>query len=282
MATAGQLTFTRRLGPAARLLIWSAIGLALVVLDARIDALDYLKSGFSSVMAPIQRIARVPFDLASEVSGFLVRHRELQQARDGLLQERARLFAELYAKRDLERENTALRELLALARRPGQKTVAAGILYQGQDWFARRVTIDRGASIGLTAGRPVIDAQGLVGQLTHVYAETSEVTLVSHNDQLTPVLIERTGQRALAAGGNQADRIELRFVPVHADVVVGDVLLTSGIDRVYPAGLPVARVTRVTRPQGSPYARIDCAPLAGLARDRAVLVLLPVNAERRP
>lgn len=275
MAAPSQLTFTRRLGPAARLLIWTVAGLVLVVGDARLGALDFLKNGFSSVMAPVQRIARAPFDVAAEIGGFLVRHRELQQAHERMLRERAALYAELDAKRDLERENAQLRELLALARRPGRKAVAASVLYQGQDWFVRRVMLDRGAADGLVAGSPVVDAQGLVGQVTRVFATTSEVTLVSHNDQLTPVMVARTGLRALAAGGNQADRLELRFVPVHADVVAGDVLLTSGIDRVYPPGLPVARVVRVTRPQGSPYARIECEPLAGFSRDRALVVLLP-------
>jgi rod shape-determining protein MreC len=275
MATPGQLTFARRLGPAARLAIWVLVGVALVVTDSRVGLMDVLKRGFSGVLAPIERVARAPFDFAAEIGGFLVRHRALQEANARLAQERATLYAEFYAKRDLEQENARLRELLGLARRPGRTAIAASILYQGQDWFARRVTIDRGAASGLVAGLPVVDAQGLVGQLTRVYSTTSEVTLVTHNDQLTPVMVERTGERALAAGGTQADRLELRFVPVHADVVPGDRLLTSGIDGVYPPGLPVARVLRVTRPQGSPYARIECVPLAGLARDRAVLVLRP-------
>jgi rod shape-determining protein MreC len=275
MATPGQLTFARRLGPAARLAIWVLVGVALVVTDSRVGLMDVLKRGFSGVLAPIERVARAPFDFAAEIGGFLVRHRALQEANARLAQERATLYAEFYAKRDLEQENARLRELLGLARRPGRTAIAASILYQGQDWFARRVTIDRGAASGLVAGLPVVDAQGLVGQLTRVYSTTSEVTLVTHNDQLTPVMVERTGERALAAGGTQADRLELRFVPVHADVVPGDRLLTSGIDGVYPPGLPVARVLRATRPQGSPYARIECVPLAGLARDRAVLVLRP-------
>jgi rod shape-determining protein MreC len=275
MATPGQLTFARRLGPAARLAIWVLVGVALVVTDSRVGLMDVLKRGFSGVLAPIERVARAPFDFAAEIGGFLVRHRALQEANARLAQERATLYAEFYAKRDLEQENARLRELLGLARRPGRTAIAASILYQGQDWFARRVTIDRGAASGLVAGLPVVDAQGLVGQLTRVYSTTSEVTLVTHNDQLTPVMVERTSERALAAGGTQADRLELRFVPVHADVVPGDRLLTSGIDGVYPPGLPVARVLRVTRPQGSPYARIECVPLAGLARDRAVLVLRP-------
>ena len=282
MATPGQLMFARRLSPAVRLLIWILFGLTLVVLDVRLGALEVMRSGFSHLMQPIQHVMLAPFDMAAEIGGFLVRHRDLQQERDRLLKERVKLQADLHAERDVNRENTELRELLALGHRSGQSTVAASILYQGQDWFSRRVTIDRGASSGLRAGWPVIDAQGLVGQLTHIYPVTSEVTLISNGDQLTPVFVQRTGQRALVAGSSQVDMLELRFLPVHADVQTGDVLLTSGIDRVYPPGLPVARITRVTRPQGGPYARIECTPLAGIARDRALLVLTAVAEGGRP
>ncbi|MDO9220167.1 MAG: rod shape-determining protein MreC, partial [Thiobacillus sp.] len=110
------------------------------------------------------------------------------------------------------------------------------------------------------------------GQLSQVYPGTSEVTLVSSPEQLTPVFIERTGQRGLAAGSGRG-QMELRYMPSHTDVRVNDRLLTSGIDRVYPGGIPVARVTRVSRSQSGPYLRVACVPLAGLDRSRAVLVL---------
>jgi rod shape-determining protein MreC len=119
----------------------------------------------------------------------------------------------------------------------------------------------------------VVDASGLVGQLSQVYPGTSEVTLVSSPEQLTPVFVERTGQRGLVAGSGRG-QLELRYMPTHIDVRVNDRLLTSGIDRVYPAGIPVARVTRVSRSQSSPYLRVEGVPLAGLERSRAVLVLL--------
>jgi rod shape-determining protein MreC len=119
----------------------------------------------------------------------------------------------------------------------------------------------------------VVDASGLVGQVSRVYPESSEVTLVSSPDQLTPVFVERTGQRGLAAGSGHG-QMELRYMPAQTDIRAGDRLLTSGIDRLYPAGIPVARVSRVYRSQSSPYLRVECLPLAGLDRSRAVLVLI--------
>lgn len=273
MATPGQLMFARGLQPSTRLILWIVVSAGLAFIDVRFGALDVVRSGFSQLMRPLQRAVLVPFDVGNEISGFLVRHRELQQQRDALLNERVQLNRALYASRDGQRANAELRALLKLARQQDRATVAAHILYQGQDWFSRRMVIDRGATSGIQAGAPVIDAQGLIGQVTRVYPASSEVTLVTHADQLTPVMVERTGQRALVAGGNEVDQLELRFVPTHTDLKPGDILLTSGIDKIYPAGLPVARVLRISTPQASPYARVECAPLGGVTRARLLLVL---------
>lgn len=277
MAMPGQLMFARRLGPTARLAIWFAIGVACVVLDVRYQAMEGLRSGLALLLEPVRVVLRAPTEVAVELDGFFTRHRLLQKERDELLAERARLRLDVEAARDLARENATLRALLGLRDRPGQRAIHAALLYQGHDWFTQRIMLDRGASSGLTDGLPVIDDAGLLGQLTRVYAGSSEVTLVSSPEQLTPVYIERTGQRGLAAGTGHG-RLELRYMPTQADVRVGDRLLTSGIDRVYPPALPVARITRITRSQSGPYLRVECAPLAGLDRARAVLVLAAAPA----
>ena len=273
MAMPGQLMFARRLGPTARLLIWLLVGASCVAVDARYHALDGLRSGFSLVLQPARAIMRTPFDIAAELGGFFVRHRLLQKERDALLTERARLLVDVNAAQELVRENAELRTLLQLQSRPGQRVVHAALLYRGHDWFAQRITLDQGGDAGLRRGLPVVDASGLVGQVSRVYPGSSEVMLVSSPGQLTPVLVERTGQRGLAAG-NGPSRLDLRYMPAQTDIRPGDRLLTSGIDRLYPAGIPVARVSRVSRSQSSPYLRVECLPLAGLDRSRAVLVLI--------
>jgi rod shape-determining protein MreC len=273
MAMPGQLMFARRLGPTARFLIWLLVGLSFVVLDVRYRALDGFRSGFSLLLQPVREAMRAPGDVATEIGGFFTRHRLLQKERDALLAERARLLLELDAAQDLRRENAELRTLLQLRARPGQQVVRAALLYKGHDWFSQRITLDQGAAAGLRSGLPVVDAQGLVGQVSRVYPRSSDVTLVSSPGHLTPVHVERTGQRGLAAGGGLG-QLELRYMPAQTDIRVGDRLLTSGIDRIYPAGIPVARVSRVSRSRSSPYLRVECTPLAGLDRSRAVLLVL--------
>src|SRR5512143_3318898 len=269
----GQLMFARRLGPTARLTIWLLVGLSCVVVDVRYHALDGLRSGFSMLLQPVREVMRVPSEVAAELAGFFTRHRLLQRERDALLAERTQLLVGVNNAKELARENAELRALLKLQSRPGQQVVHAALLYQGHDWFAQRLTLDQGGGAGLRTGLPVVDADGLVGQLTRVYPGSSEVTLVSSAEQLTPVFIERTGQRGLAAGTGHG-QMELRYMPAQTDLRPGDHLLTSGIDRVYPAGIPVATISRVSRSQSSPYLRVDCLPLAGLDRSRGVLVLI--------
>jgi len=281
MAMPGQLMFARRLGPTARLSIWLLLGLACIVIDVRYHALEGLRSGFSLLLQPVRQAMRAPVDVAAELGGFFTRHRLLQKERDALLDERARLRVSENRANELSRENRELRALLQLRSRPGQQLVHAALLYRGHDWFAQRITLDQGADAGLRRGLPVVDAVGLVGQVTRVYPRSSDVTLVSSPDHLTPVYVERTGQRGLAAGGGRG-RLELRYMPVHTDIRPGDRLLTSGIDRVYPAGIPVGRIVSVSRLKTSPYLDIEGAPLAGLDRSRAVLVLVARPLERAP
>ncbi|MBZ0067677.1 MAG: rod shape-determining protein MreC [Thiobacillus sp.] len=281
MPTPGQLMFARRLGPTARLLIWLLIGVSCVVVDVRFHALDGLRSGFSLLLQPVRQVLRAPGDVATELSGFFTRHRQLQKERDALLAERARLAVGVNTAKELTRENAELRALLQLQARPGQRTVRAALLYRGHDWFAQRITLDQGATAGLRSGLPVVDARGLVGQVHRVYPGSSEVTLVSSPEQLTPVFVERTGQRGLAAGSGQG-RLVLRYMPAQTDIRPGDRLLTSGIDRVYPAGIPVARVNRVSRSQANPYLRVECLPMAGLDRSRAVLVVVAEPQVTKP
>jgi rod shape-determining protein MreC len=272
MAMPDQLMFARRLGPTARLLIWLLVGVSCVVLDSRYHAIDGLRSGFSLVLHPVRQILRAPTDLAAELGGFFTRHRALQKERDALLAERVRLLTDANAAQDMRRENAELRSLLQLPPRPGQQFVRAALLYQGHDWFSQRIMLDRGVLGGLRAGLAVVDAEGLVGQVSRVYPGSSEVTLVSSPGHLTPVQVERTGQRGLVAGSGRG-QLELRYMPTQTDIRKGDRLLTSGIDRVYPAGIPVARVSRVLRLQSGPYLKVECEPLAGLDRSRSVLVL---------
>jgi rod shape-determining protein MreC len=157
----------------------------------------------------------------------------------------------------------------------------AEVLYQTRDTFARRFVLDKGTQHGLAAGQPVVDAGGVIGQITRTFPLSSELTLVTDRNLSIPVQLNRTGLRAIAYGDAEPNRLELRYVAANADVLAGDTITTSGLDGLYPPGLPVGRVILVDHAGGSTFARILLEPAAAVDRSRMILVLQP-DASRLP
>src|SRR5690606_33877066 len=158
-----------------------------------------------------------------------------------------------YATR-LAEENSQLRRLLGVSEeRIGAPVVLVELLYEARTEFDQRLIINKGLSAGITAGNPLIDEQGLVGQVVRAGSVTSEVALITDKTVSVPVQILRNGLRAIAFSSDVPGKLELRYVPVDADIVLGDVLVTSGLGGWFSAGLPVARVESVRPDQVSGY-----------------------------
>jgi len=181
----------------------------------------------------------------------------------------------------VQHENDRLRALLELRPALTVRSQPAELLYEAADPYSRKVIIDRGVAHNVKPGSPVVNESGVLGQVTRVYLQSSEVTLLSDRDAAIPVLNQRSGKRG-AAFGSSGGTLELRYMAGNADVQAGDVLLTSGVDGVYPPGLPVATVTAVDRKVDSGFARIALAPAAGTDRVRHVLVLDPIGDQLPP
>jgi rod shape-determining protein MreC len=173
----------------------------------------------------------------------------------------------------LRAENARLRALLGARKRFGVSATAAEVVYAARDPFSRRIIIDKGMRAEVEAGQAVVDENGLLGQVTRVYPWLAEVTLVTDKSHFVPVQNLRNGLRAVLSGTGSDGVLELRFVPINADHRNGDELVTSGIDGVYPPGLPVARVSQVERSATQLFARITCTPLAGVSNHTQVLLL---------
>jgi rod shape-determining protein MreC len=184
----------------------------------------------------------------------------------------------------LAKENERLRTLLELRQATQTPGRAAEVLYDAADPYTRKIVIDQGLTHGIVAGSPVIDEHGVLGQVTQVQPFTSEITLVIDRDLSIPVQNTRTGARSVAFGDANAHGggLELRFMQANSDVQEGDLLTTSGVDGVYPAGLPVAKIDRIERRADSAFARIHCLPLALVSAARYVLVLAPTGAQTAP
>lgn len=268
----------------SKLMVFSALSVLLMVADGRFQWSQPLRAAVATTIAPVQWLVLQPIQAA----GYIQEHvtslesalRQATEAQRALAEQALRSMQV----EQLELENARLRELLDMRARAGAASLAAQVLYDTADPYTRRVVIDRGLRHGVQPGSPVIDASGVLGQVTQVYPLVSEVTLLVDRRQAIPVLNARTGVRGVAYGLSHAsgDGMELRYTLSNADINVGDLLTTSGVDGVYPPGIAVARVTRVERRAESTFTRILCEPLARMGGALHVLVLEPVAVEPRP
>ena len=252
-------------------------GLALLVVDARFRALEVVRQGLSMFTHPVQHLAHLPaqfFDNAGSYFASLVR---LQDENAQLKRARLENVATLLRSQQVEVENERLRKLLGVKERRQVSGQVAQILYSARDPYARRIVIDKGQQDKVVAGQPVIDDAGIVGQVTRVFPFVAEVTLITDKEQAVPVQVVRTGLRSVVFGLGSG-QLELRFVPANADVQNGDVLVTSGLDGIFPAGFPVAKVVHIESDTAYSFARIFCVPLAAVEHFSEVMVLDPLPA----
>ncbi len=262
---------------------FSLIAIALLVADYRMHSLPMMRQAIGTALYPAQMAALMPRDNLRRAQEYFSSLASLQKEIDDLRVKQASNAQALQQSAQLSAENTHLRNLLDSHARIPVKSVMSEILYDTRDAFTRKIVLDRGTQHGVALGQPVIDDISVVGQVTRVFMFTSEVTLLTDKDQAIPVQVVRNGLRSVAYGRGQSGLLELRFMAANADVKTGDLLATSGIDGVYPAGLAVAKVVQVENSSAGVFGRIVCQPLAGIDRNRQLLILLAdVNMPVRP
>lgn len=256
-----------------RLSFFTALSLVLLYADARFHYMESMRKVVGVVIYPLQRVADLPGEIGSRVGSFFVTQSSLQRENDRMARENFLNAGLLQNQQALIAENRHLRALLEMQERAEQSSVSAEILYFGRDPFSRKVIVDKGAMQDIEEGSSVVDDTGLIGQVTRTYPWTAEVALITDREQVVPVQVVRNGLRTVVFGVGYDGALDLRFMPVNADIENGDVLVTSGIDGVYPAGLPVAVVSNIERNAAYPFAKITCTPTAGVNRHRQVLVM---------
>jgi rod shape-determining protein MreC len=272
-----------RQGPSAlsKLAVFSALAIFLMVADARFKVMQPLRVVLASVLYPVQWLALQPVQWLQGGSDYFASQHSAQIARDEALRKLGLQAQRANQVEQLTLENGRLRKLLGLRERLHSAAMAAQVLYDAADPYTRKVIIDKGLADHVGLGSPVLDEHGVLGQVTRVYPLISEVTLITDRDHATPVLNARTSARGVVFGDmtSHADAMELRFMAANADVTEGDLLTTSGVDGVYPPGLPVARIEKVERRVDAAFARIYCVPLALVAGASHVMVLEPPSSQ---
>jgi rod shape-determining protein MreC len=275
--------FFRQGTPAlTKLVLCSALAVFLMAADNRLKLTQPLRAALATVLLPAQRSLMAPVNLFYAGLDHLQGLNRALSAEDRVRLQLVSQAERLARGEQLAQENAKLRALLELRPAMQVRSVPAEVMYEAADPYSRKVFIDRGATHGVVLGAPVVNESGVLGQVTRLFPLHAMVTLLTDKDAAVPVLNTRSQQRSAAFGGADGGLLELRFMAGNADVKVGDKLSTSGVDGVYPAGLPVAQVASVERRVDSGFARVLLAPAAGIDGVRHVLVLEPLSAQLPP
>jgi rod shape-determining protein MreC len=268
--------FHRGPSPLARVTFFTLAAIALMIADHRFHALSAVRLSLSVLAHPVQQLAAAPGEALARITDYFA-------SQDRLLRENQQLKAKVLEQAAAAQESRLLRteheHLLKLSgSRYAEGGLIAEVLYTARNPFTRKIVVDKGLTHGVQAGMPVIDATGVLGQVTSVGTFTSEVTLITEKDQSVPVMLLRNGLRAIAVGSGKDGSVDIPFMPVSADVQNGDVWVTSGIDGTYPPGLVVAQVTSVEKNAAYVFAKIVGRPAAGVDNYRYVLLLAAPRA----
>ncbi|MDO5639048.1 MAG: rod shape-determining protein MreC [Neisseria sp.] len=266
------MNFARKgIKPGSKLIILSIVSLALMMLDNRYSAVQHAKGYAATALYPLQWLANQPVRLYEYTSGFMQSQSSLLGENRRLHTENSRLNALAQQTERLQREMNELKTLQSLQSGGIAATGSAEVISNGKDPLSDKLIINKGSQSGLKTGDAVLDQYGLIGQITQVQPFSAELTLITNSQTVVPVMVARTGVRSLLYGSGGA--VSLRYFPADADLRPSDVLLTSGLDSIYPEGIPVAKITGATRSAGTPYYRVELEPFAAFRSSKYVLTL---------
>ncbi len=256
-----------------RLILYLAAAITVMVIDHRGDYLQSLRTRASMLVEPIYRLAALPASVARATRDAVVSQQQLSNENRELRQQLLLAQTRLNRLDALLAQNARLKDLLDAQQHLGLSVQFARLIDVDLDPFRHRVVLDVGTNQGARVGQPLIDAHGIMGQLVEVLPNTSVAMLITDPTHAIPVVVERTGLRAIAYGSGASDRLELRDVPRSADLRSGDRLLTSGLGGRFPAGFPVGVIGEVSTDSKGLFIAATARPTAALDRSGEVLLL---------
>ncbi|WLQ17397.1 rod shape-determining protein MreC [Hahella aquimaris] len=257
----------------ARMILVAVLSIAIGFADYHLNLLSSLRETLATLVAPVQWVVSAPSDVVDWTEDAVKSRRDLQQENDALRNRLLILEAKSQRLASLTAEVNRLRELLNASSVVDDSVLVSEIIGINPDPYMHEVVVNKGSDDGVYVGQPMLDSQGLMGQVTQVSPLTSRVLLISDSNHAVPIQVNRNGVRGILVGSGVLDRLQLINVPDTADIVVGDLLVSSGLGGKFPAGYPVAKVTAVVHDPGEPFARIEAHPLSELNRSRHVLLV---------
>jgi rod shape-determining protein MreC len=280
-----QTLFLRGPSVLFRTLLLTVASITLMTADHRWNQLEFLRSGLSQLLYPLQYTMDLPVRFYYWSEETLTTHQSLLDENRKLKELHLQSRVQLQKLDIIEKENTRLRDLLSATPKISETVLVAEIMSVDVDPYRHLLMLNKSSRDGVYHGQPVIDAQGVMGQIVHVSATSSMLMLITDASHALPVQVDRTGLRAIAFGTGKIDSLDLRHIPHNADIREGDLLITSGLGGIFPPNYPVAKITSIERPMGEPFVRVSAEPLALLDRSREVLLVWhnpPAEATQAP
>lgn len=257
----------------AGLFFLGVVSVGIMMLDHRSNYLDTVRLWMGAAANPIYTVVQAPSQALSWLTGSFADRGRLRTENAELSEQLRLARVKLLQFDSLREENVRLRAVREASAGVGGRTMIAEIMRVDVDPFRHRVRINQGADDGVFLGQPVLDAFGIVGQVVQVDKYTATLILISDAEHAIPVQVNRNGIRSIAVGAGDLNKLSLPYLTVESDVKAGDLLVSSGLDGIFPAGYPVASVTKVERNTADTFATVEARPLAQLDRDREVLLL---------
>jgi len=247
----------------------------LMVMDHRYQNLKSVRSVLSVIVYPLQLAIELPGSVSDWFGESLSSRRDLQEENASLRTQQIMQKVQIQRLAALEAENIRLRELLDASFEVGEKRLIAELMSVNLDPFQHQIVINKGTLDDVFPGQPILDAEGVMGQIVHAGPYTSTAVLITDTSHAIPVQVNRNGLRSIAIGSGTINRLELPYIPNNSDILPGDLLITSGLGGRFPPGYPVAKVGAVQHDPGRSFAQVIAEPLAQLNRSREVLLVWP-------
>lgn len=258
-----------------RLVLAVAVSIGFMVADHKGNHLERIRGALTILLYPLQAIAGVPAAIGQGVAGLFASKNSLEEANAMLREEQALMQVRLQQFEALEQENQRLREMLGSATRVAERALSAELIEISQEPFTRKILIARGERDGAFVGQTVIDAHGIMGQVTQLYRNQSRVTLITDPGHAVPVLVNRTGLRALVFGTGNPDVLSIPYLTAAAGIKEGDLLVSSGMGGTFPPSYPVATVVEIESDPNEAFLKITARPVAKLNHSKQVLLIWP-------
>ena len=252
--------------------------LSLITADLRYQRLETTRSVLDTLGTPIYWLADLPVRLRDWGEEHLQSRAEIQEENERLTRENLVLQGRSQQMAALQAENVRLRALLNSAAMLRDDVLVAELVGVSPDPVRHQLVLNKGERDGVFVGQPLIDADGLMGQIVEVSSGTSRALLITDATHSIPVQVNRNGVRAIAEGTGSLGALEIRHVSATTDIQVGDLLETSGLGGRFPGGYPVAVVTEIDRDPGKMFAHVVARPSAALDRSRHILLVFATHS----